>query len=122
MPTHLPRTHKLTITTQLWVRILWHKHPSASTKTALEIEEEIFQSGIDSGVLIAKGSWSLAEPDVDPSENDEVFFRMTFAASGAEAVQEAVKRFGEALRVAFGLQSEQGVANGSGNGVVMNGH
>ena len=89
-----------------------HKHPAASTKTALEIEEEIFQAGIAGGVLIAKGSWSRAEPDVEPNVTDDIFFRMTFAASGSEAVQEAVKRFGKALRVAFGLEAVGAVENG----------
>ena len=57
-------------------------------------------------MLIAKGSWSRAEPDVEPSNKDDIFFRMTFAAAGSEAVQEAVKRFGEALRVAFHLETD----------------
>ena len=105
---------------QLWIRILWYKHPDASTKTALEIEEEIFQAGIAGGVLIAKGSWSRAEPDVEPSANDDIFFRMTFAASGSEAVQEAVKRFGKALRVAFGLEAVGAAENGVNT--TSNGH
>ncbi|KAL8794307.1 MAG: hypothetical protein Q9195_003133 [Heterodermia aff. obscurata] len=87
----------------LWIRILWHKHPAASTKTALEIEEDIFQAGIERGVLMAKGSWSRAEPDAEPSPDDDMFFRLTFAAASSEAIEEAIKRAGETLRVMFGL-------------------
>lgn len=96
---------------QLWIRILWHKHPSALTQAALEIEDEIFHAGLDAGVLIAKGSWSRADPDVEASTEDDMFFRMTFAAASSEAIQEAVKRFGKALRVEFALEG-----NGAKNG------
>lgn len=82
-----------------WIRIEWRRHPRAETTSMLEIEEEIFQAGIESGVLSSKGSWFRAEAD----GGDEMFFRMTFAAAGAEQVQEAIRRFGEGLRGVFGV-------------------
>lgn len=87
---------------QMWIRVLWHSHPSASTKPALEIEDEIFQAGIETGVLIAKGSWFRTDPDAELREEDDMFFRMTFATASGDAIQEAVRRLGEALRAAFG--------------------
>lgn len=59
-------------------------------------------------MLIAKGSWSRAEPDAEPSPDDDMFFRLTFAAASSEAIQEAVQRAGETLRVMFGLISDDG--------------
>ena len=32
-----------------------------------------------------------------------MFFRATFAAASAENIEEAIKRFGDALRIQFGL-------------------
>jgi len=82
-----------------WIRIEWRRHPRAETTSMLDIEEEIFQAGIERGVLSSKGSWFRAEAD----GGDEMFFRMTFAAAGAEQVQEAIRRFGEGLRGVFGV-------------------
>ena len=47
-----------------WVAVHTRSHPSLITdspKTLLEIEEEVFQAGIERGVLISKGSWFRAE-------------------------------------------------------------
>jgi len=42
-----------------------------------------------------------------------MFFRMTFAAASSDAMQEGVKRFGEALRSVFQLEMNgHGVVNG----------
>ena len=57
-------------------------------------------------MLIAKGSWSRAEPDAEPSPDDDMFFRLTFAAASSEAIEEAIKRAGETLRVMFGLDRD----------------
>lgn len=106
----------------MWIRILWHSHPSASIKTALQIEEEIFQAGIGAGVLIAKGSWSRADPDTEPSKEDDMFFRMTFAAASGDAIQEAVRRLGEALRVVFGMNGGEERGIGKDGEMVANGN
>ena len=66
----------------------------------LEIEEEIFQAGIEVGVLAIKGSFFRSEAD----GGEDMFFRTTFAAASAERVTEAIKRFGDALRAAFGIE------------------
>lgn len=64
-------------------------------------------------MLASKGSWFRAEQDAEVTDADDMFFRMTFAAASAEAVREAVARFGAALRSAFGLEvNGNGVVNG----------
>ena len=45
-----------------------------------------------------------------------MFFRLTFAAASSEAIQEAIQRAGETLRVMFGLDSD-----GQGEGEVEEG-
>ena len=49
------------------------------------------------------------------TQADDMFFRMTFAAASSDAIQEGVKRFGEALRSVFELETD---GNGMINGVV----
>ncbi|KAI4133056.1 MAG: hypothetical protein LQ341_006205 [Variospora aurantia] len=89
-----------------WIKVDWKRHPWVREgKTILEIEDKIWRTGVEKGVLSAKGSWSRAE--ADPGE--DMFFRTTFAAAGAKDVTEAIRRFGEALRVEFGLEM---LANG----------
>lgn len=87
---------------QLWLSVDWHKHPAAKTKSIGDIEQEIFLSGIDQGVLICPGSWFTAEKDgfvpVD------MFFRATFAAASEEKMTEAIERFGVAVRNSFGIE------------------
>jgi aromatic amino acid aminotransferase I len=84
------------------MRVDWHKHPEASTKPLLDIEEQIFHAAIDAGVLVIRGSWFRAEDDA----GKELFFRATFAAATGEHIAEAIKRFGNALRLIFGLEGE----------------
>lgn len=38
------------------------------------------------------------------TEEDDMFFRITFAAASSDAIVEGVKRFGEALRSVFGVE------------------
>lgn len=78
----------------------WQKHPDASTKSPSEIEEEIWQEALAQGALIARGSWFNANKQIPL---DEVFFRTTFAAAPLVQIEEAVKRFGAALRKIFQL-------------------
>ena len=89
---------------QIWIQILWHKHPSTSAKGHQAIEEVLFRAAIDHGVLAAKGSWFLADQDTKMTDKDKMFFRMTFAASSSDAIAEGVKRFGEALRDVFEIE------------------
>jgi len=86
---------------QLWLKIDWHKHPAAQTKTILEIEEEVFLASIEQGVLVSRGSWFTA--DRENFVPTELFFRATFAAASADTMSEAIARFGTTLRDIFEL-------------------
>ncbi|KHN98506.1 Pyridoxal phosphate-dependent transferase, major domain protein [Metarhizium album ARSEF 1941] len=83
----------------LWLHVDYAKHPYAATKSLVEVEEEIFDSCIDGGVLVARGSWFLAEKE---KPMPGLFFRATFAAASAESMDEAIKRFGQAVLHSFG--------------------
>ncbi|KAL8700648.1 MAG: hypothetical protein Q9201_005334 [Fulgogasparrea decipioides] len=84
-----------------WIQVDWRRHPLAEEqgKEMLDVEEEVWRAGVDRGVLTAKGSWFRAEQD----GGEEMCFRTTFAAAGEEDVKEAMRRFGETLRVEFAL-------------------
>lgn len=97
------------------------------------LEEEIFQSCISKGVLVARGSWFRAaasdphhhtvngtngcDPDAaaaaavngyhhgEEDEPSELFFRTTFAAATVEGMREAMRRFGEAIRESFEIHA-----------------
>ncbi|KAM0449792.1 hypothetical protein ACHAO4_007089 [Trichoderma viride] len=83
-----------------WLKIKYSYHPNSKIYSTLDIEEEIFAACLKRGVLLAKGSWFRAEPDL-PLQG--VFFRLTFAAASAESIEVAVRAFGTALRTIFGL-------------------
>lgn len=87
------------------MKIDWRKHPHASTKSIQEIDEEIFMASINHGALVMRGSWFYANAE---DNHDTLFFRATYAAAPFEKIQEAIRRFGEAVRESFGL-----VENGS---------
>lgn len=92
----------------------WQEHPHAKTKTVDEIEEEIFIASIDHGALVMRGSWFYAENDIP---HDTMFFRATYAAAPFEKIQEAIKRFGDAVRESFGITAaENGSAQALDNG------
>lgn len=91
-----------------WIKIDWAKHPAKGEKSMIEIEEEIFHAAIAKGALTSRGSWFRAETD---NLGADMFFRTTFAAADEKEVQEAIKRFGDALRAVFHLGGE---ANGHG--------
>ncbi|KAG6313008.1 hypothetical protein E4U22_001335 [Claviceps purpurea] len=85
----------------LWLKIDYSKHPQGRTKALEEVEQEIFDSCIDGGVLVARGSWFLAEKQ---KPMPGLFFRATYAAASAENMNEAIRRFGQAVRASFGRQ------------------
>ena len=85
----------------MWLNVDYSKHPHAATKSLPDVEEEIFNSCIDGGVLVARGSWFLAEKE---KPMPGLFFRATYAAASAENMNEAIKRFGQAVRDSFGRQ------------------
>ncbi|KAH8667898.1 pyridoxal phosphate-dependent transferase [Ilyonectria robusta] len=84
-----------------WLKVDWRKHPDAETKSAAEIEEEIWLESIGEGVLVARGSWFEATAN---KEYPDVFYRITFAAAPLDKIEEAVTRLGEALKRSFKLE------------------
>jgi aromatic amino acid aminotransferase I len=88
------------------MQIAYEKHPHFPEKTITEIEKEIFMASIEQGALVTCGSWFQAEHDV---EHDTLFFRATYAAAPFEKIQEAIRRFGDAVKISFGLPVEEGV-------------
>lgn len=84
-----------------WLKIDHTKHPHASTKSISEMEAEIFDDCLDKGVLVAAGSWFVADHDAEPTG---LFFRATYAAATPENMTEAIRRLGEAIRSSFKLQ------------------
>ncbi|WYZ43217.1 hypothetical protein EsH8_VI_000916 [Colletotrichum jinshuiense] len=81
-----------------WLCVNWRKHPDASVKSLSEIEKEIWLESIAQGALVARGSWFDANADL-PCMG--IFYRTTFAAAPLDKIEEAVKRFGQALRKSF---------------------
>lgn len=80
----------------------WHKHPDANTKSGLDIEEEVWNEAIVQGALVARGSWFKATKE---TAIDEIFYRTTFAAAPLDKVEEAIKRFGQAICKSFKVVS-----------------
>ena len=78
---------------------LYEREMEEVQKALEEVEEEIFNSCIDSGVLVARGSWFLAEKD---KPLPGLYFRTTYAMATPDAMNEAIKRFGKAVRDSFG--------------------
>ena len=64
-----------------------------------EIEQVIYDAAIRHQVLVVPGSWFLV--DQGKSGMDTVFFRMTFAAPATNAIPNAVKALGDAIREVF---------------------
>ncbi|ENH60581.1 aromatic amino acid aminotransferase I [Fusarium oxysporum f. sp. raphani 54005] len=83
----------------MWINIDHTKHPEAGKRSIVDIEEEIFNSCIENGVLIARGSWFLTEKDKAPPG---LFFRATYASATPENMNKAIERFGKAVRDSFG--------------------
>lgn len=85
---------------QLWLEVNYVAHPEVSTKSLLEIEEEIYNRSIANGVLVCRGSWFSADPSKPPRG---MFFRTTYAASSEENMVMGIERFGAAVRESFRL-------------------
>lgn len=85
---------------KLWLQVDHTRHPHAARKSLLELEEEIFDSCIDRGVLACRGSWFRAEPGRPLSG---LFFRTTYAAASEAQMAVAIERFGAAVRASFGI-------------------
>ncbi|WYZ34951.1 hypothetical protein EsH8_I_001227 [Colletotrichum jinshuiense] len=83
----------------LWLKVDQTRHPDAS-RPLLEIEEEIFNSCIDKGVLCARGSWFRTEQD---TPLNDLFFRATFASASEQDMDTAIQRLGAAIKESFRL-------------------
>jgi aromatic amino acid aminotransferase I len=83
-----------------WMKIDFTKHPEYPEKGIEQIEESIFFRNIEHGTMCMRGSWFYADAE---ESHDTLFFRATYAASPPDRIDEAVRRFGEAMREEFGL-------------------
>ncbi|KPM44442.1 Aromatic amino acid aminotransferase C56E4.03 [Neonectria ditissima] len=91
----------------LWIEASLPKHPEAkrdgsieqTRQFASEIEDRVFNSARDNGVLVSKGSWFVAGTGHSP----RVFFRMTFAAAPENDLIQAIERFAMAVRKEYQL-------------------
>ncbi|KAF4534948.1 DNA methylase N-6 adenine-specific conserved site [Lasiodiplodia theobromae] len=81
-----------------WLKVDCSSHPHVKSKTAAEIEEEVWLESIKRGALVARGSW-FRVPDDRPHR--DVYFRITFAAASLDKIAEAVRRFGNAVHELF---------------------
>ncbi|CAJ0552308.1 Ff.00g062870.m01.CDS01 [Fusarium sp. VM40] len=81
-----------------WLRVDWQKYPGAGLKSLVDIEEDIWHNAIAEGTLVARGSWfnTMKEKPIQ-----DIFFRTTFAAAPLDKVEEAIRRFGDAVRKTF---------------------
>ncbi|CAD0044693.1 unnamed protein product [Aureobasidium pullulans] len=78
-------------------------HPDHQTMSVAELEEKIFQTIVDHGALVMKGSWFYADSQ---AKHDTMFFRTTYAAAPFDKINEAIKRLGDAVREEFKLESQ----------------
>ncbi|KAF2013370.1 PLP-dependent transferase [Aaosphaeria arxii CBS 175.79] len=87
-----------------WLKIEFKKHPEYPAKDIETLEDQIFMRNIEHGALLMKGSWFYADGN---EKHDTLFFRATYAAAPADRIDEAIKRFGEAIREEFGLVGKE---------------
>ncbi len=93
-----------------WLEIDYTKHPAYPSKSMDEIEDDIFMKNVDHGTLLMKGSWFYAEEDV---EKHKMFFRATYAAAKFDQIEEAIRRFGAAVRECFEMAPLTNGTNGT---------
>ena len=96
-------------TKQMWIRVRYdaRKHVNSTGAPNLEsvltspvIEDKIFEAAIAQHVLVVPGSKFRAEG----GHGNALFFRATFATAAPEEMDQAMCRFGKALREVFGLK------------------
>jgi len=83
-----------------WIKVDESKHPEFGKKTVKRIEEDLFNASVEEKVLVAPGSFFLAETDKQDNV-EHLFFRTTFAAAEFNDMAEAIRRFGIAIRKVF---------------------
>lgn len=82
----------------MWLKLDHTQHPDYEQRSLLEIEQEIYQLSVSSGVLVSCGSWFRAEPD-KPLRN--LFFRITYATASEDAMVTAIKRLSTSICKSF---------------------
>ncbi|PIA92784.1 Aromatic amino acid aminotransferase [Cercospora beticola] len=105
-----------------WLQVDYKKHPAYinGTKTLEEIEHDIFLACVRHGTLLMKGGWFCADKI---ARRDTMFFRATYAAAQFDKIDEAIRRFGNAVRDEFGrLPMTNGHTNGHTITNGVNGH
>ncbi|KAF5101887.1 hypothetical protein D0Z03_000506 [Geotrichum reessii] len=88
-----------------WIKIDASKHAEYVSKYNSDpekLELDIYQAGIDHGVLMIPGHWFLIK-DKNQPESNFLYFRGTFASVTEDKLQEGLKLFGEVLRKQFNL-------------------
>lgn len=96
----------------VWIRLDWSRLSAAGLTHRLEeiqspqlvIEDSIYMRAKENGVLISKGSWFA----VGISHSSDIYFRLTFAASSEDTLDQAVERFGNALQIMLKSFDEHG--------------
>ncbi|KAI5798971.1 pyridoxal phosphate-dependent transferase [Geopyxis carbonaria] len=84
-----------------WIKLDFEKHPQYPAKSIKEIEDQVFKAAVDACVLVAPGSFFMADTH---KELDQLFFRATFAAAEFDKMTEAIRRLGVAFRECFALE------------------
>ncbi|KAF5112424.1 hypothetical protein DV495_004773 [Geotrichum candidum] len=88
-----------------WIKIDASKHADFVSKYDSDpekLELDIYQAGIDHGVLMIPGHWFLVKEKNHP-KGTSMFFRGTFASVTEDKLQVGLKLFGEVLRKQFNL-------------------
>ena len=104
-----------------WMQVDYTKHPRYPALSLEEIEDELFHKNVEHGTLLMKGSWFGASEKAGPGAQadaapEKMFFRATYAAAKFGQIDEAIRRFGEAVRECFGVQKGHVNGNGVANG------
>ncbi|KAF9634243.1 Aminotransferase class I/classII [Lasiodiplodia theobromae] len=85
-----------------WVEADCRKHPHTSSKSITELREDLFLRSVEKGSLIVRSSWIRPEAGLDLG-NERMFFRASFAAAPFGSIEEAIRRFGLAVKESFQL-------------------
>ncbi|KAH7128835.1 aromatic amino acid aminotransferase [Dactylonectria macrodidyma] len=82
----------------MWLTVDHTQHPDYEQRGILEIEQEIYQLAVATGVLVSCGSWFRAEQE-KPVRN--LCFRITYATASEEAMTIAIQRLSASICKSF---------------------
>lgn len=94
-----------------WIQVDASKHPQYATKYGsdpAQVENAIYERGIDEGILMIPGHWFVIEDERKSSEISRkgrqfMYFRGTFASVKPDALHKGLKLFGEVIRKEYNL-------------------